>query len=99
VTPPQGRNWGSGYSDAPRARLAVELLARCPRADEVVVAVMEANRSARPPEWTANLLQVCLHTSDLAADHQLLTVLELLAPQWEGTLDDLLMVARDGILA
>lgn len=90
---PGGRNYGSVYRDIPRARLAVELLARCERPEEVVLAVTEAERSAAVGSWTAVLLRECLHGSDLVADRQQLAVLELLAPQWAGTLAELLDVA------
>lgn len=41
---------------------------------------MHANRHAHKDEWTVNLVRECLHASDLAADPQLLAVVELLAP-------------------
>lgn len=85
---------GSVHYDTRRARLAVELLARCADPLAVVTAAHpEVTSTGVGPGRTLPVLLGALRASDLADDSRLLVILEHLAPQWDGSLAEFLVVA------
>lgn len=86
---------GAVHYDTRRAHLAVELLARCQDPLAVVTAAHpEVTSRGVGPGRTLPVLLGALRASDLADDSCLLVILEHLAPQWDGSLVELLVVAR-----
>lgn len=86
---------GAVHYDTRLARLAVELLTRCQNPLLVARAAHpEVTSRGVGPGRTLPVLLGALRASDFVDDSCLLMILERLALQWDGSLAELLVVAR-----